>query len=219
MVGATSFRDCDEFTPITNMYEARWPAALLTYYVVVFIVAFVLRSLLVYRRSGVNPLVLPSSADAYGYVARAFKVVIVGIGVVVGGLAISPESQIYFGRWTALSTPVVAYAGWALLIASLIWLLIAQAQMGASWRIGIDDKRRTELVQHGLFTLSRNPIFLAMRVNLVGLFLVFPSAVTSALLVAGEILMQVQVRLEEQHLTNLHGQVYDAYRAKVRRWL
>ena len=201
------------------MYEAHWPAALLIYYGVVFIVAFVLRSLLVYRRSGVNPLVLPSGADAYGYVARAFKVVIVGIGVVVIGLAISSQFQIYFGRWAALSTLAIAYAGWALLITSLIWLLIAQGQMGASWRIGIDDKRRTELVQHGLFTLSRNPIFLAMRVNLAGLFLVFPSAVTAALLVAGEILMQVQVRLEEQHLANLHGQIYEAYQTKVRRWL
>ena len=201
------------------MYETHWPAALLIYCIVVFIFAFALRSLLVYRRSGVNPLVLPSSDDTYGYVALAFKVVIAGIAVVVIGLAIWPGSQIYFGRWSVLSTPVVAYPGWTLLIASLIWLLIAQAQMGTSWRIGIDDKRRTELVQHGLFTLSRNPIFLAMRVNLVGLFLVFPSVVTAALLVAGEILIQVQVRLEEQHLANLHGQVYDSYRAKVRRWL
>lgn len=201
------------------MYETHWPTALLIYCIVVFILAFALRSLLVYRRSGVNPLVLPSSDDAYGYVAFAFKVVIVGVGVVVIGLAIWPDSENYFGRWTALISPALAYVGWALLIGSLIWLLIAQAQMGASWRIGIDAKRRTELVQHGLFTLSRNPIFLAMRLDLVGLFLVFPSAVTSALLVAGEILIQVQVRLEEQHLANLHGQVYDAYRARVRRWL
>jgi protein-S-isoprenylcysteine O-methyltransferase Ste14 len=201
------------------MYETHWPAALLIYCIVVFIFAFALRSLLVYHRSGVNPLVLPSTDDAYGYVALAFKVVIVGIGVVVIGLAIWPDSQNYFGRWTALSSPALAYVGWALLIASLIWLLIAQAQMGASWRIGIDDKRRTELVQHGLFSLSRNPIFLALRLHLVGLFLVFPSAVTSALLAAGEILIQVQVRLEEQHLANLHGAAYEAYRAKVRRWL
>jgi protein-S-isoprenylcysteine O-methyltransferase Ste14 len=201
------------------IYKTHWPAALLIYYIVCFIFAFALRSLLVYRRSGVNPLVLPSSDDAYGYVALAFKLVIAGIGFVVIGLAIWPDSEIYFGRWTALSSPALAYVGWALLIASLIWLLIAQAQMGASWRIGIDAKRRTELVQHGLFNLSRNPIFLAMRLNLVGLFLVFPSAVTSALLAAGEILIQVQVRLEEQHLANLHGAAYEAYRAKVRRWL
>ena len=201
------------------MYDTYWPVALLVYYVVVFVVAFAGRSLLVYRRSGVNPLVLPSSDDAYGYVARAFKVVIAGIAAVVISLAFWPELQFIFGRWTVLSIPLLAYIGWALLTASLLWLVVAQAQMGSSWRIGIDNKHRTELVHHGLFTVSRNPIFLGMRANLLGLFLVFPSAVTSALLVTGEILMQVQVRLEEQHLANLHGVVYDAYREKVRRWL
>ena len=201
------------------MYEAYWPIALLIYYIVVFVVAFAWRSLLVYRRSGVNPLVLPSSADAYGYVARAFKVTIAGIATVVILMAFWPASQTYFGRWAVLSTPSLAYLGWALLIATLVWLVIAQVQMGTSWRIGIDDKHQTELVQHGLFARSRNPIFLAMRTNLLGFFMIFPSAVTVALLVAGEILMQVQVRLEEKHLENLHGAAYDAYRAKVRRWL
>ena len=201
------------------MYEAYWPIALLIYYTVVFIVAFAWRSLLVYRRSGVNPLVLPSSADAYGYVARGFKVTIAAIAATVISLAFWPTSQVYFGPWTLLGTQALAYVGWVLLLVSLIWLVIAQAQMGASWRIGIDDKHHTELVQRGLFTRSRNPIFLAMRINLLGLFLIFPSAMTASLLVAGEILMQVQVRLEEQHLTNLHGPAYEAYRAKVRRWL
>ena len=201
------------------MYEAYWPLALLIYYIVLFIVAFAWRSVMVYRRSGVNPLVLPSSADAYGYVARGFKITIVGIAAVVIALALRPALQNYFGPWTVLSRPAFAYAGWALLSATLIWLVIAQVQMGNSWRIGIDNKHRTELVQHGLFARSRNPIFLAMRINLLGLFLIFPSAVTAALLVAGEILMQVQVRLAGKHLASLHGAAYDAYRAKVRRWL
>jgi protein-S-isoprenylcysteine O-methyltransferase Ste14 len=74
-------------------------------------------------------------------------------------------------------------------------------------------------VQGGLFAISRNPIFLAMRVTLLGLFLVLPSAATLSLLVAGEILMQVQVRLEEKHLASLHGAEYAAYCQRVRRWL
>jgi protein-S-isoprenylcysteine O-methyltransferase Ste14 len=75
------------------------------------------------------------------------------------------------------------------------------------------------LVQHGLFARSRNPIFLSMRMALLGLVLVAPSAATLVLLVAGELLMQVQVRLEEQHLTGLHGERYAAYCHRVRRWL
>jgi protein-S-isoprenylcysteine O-methyltransferase Ste14 len=91
--------------------------------------------------------------------------------------------------------------------------------MGNAWRIGIDEKNETELVSNGLFLLSRNPIFLSMRINLIGLFLVLPNAVTLALVAAGEVLMQVQVRLEEAHLESLHGAKYMEYRSTVRRWL
>ncbi|MFN4252211.1 methyltransferase [Deinococcus sp.] len=76
--------------------------------------------------------------------------------------------------------------------------LVAQVQMGASWRIGL-ERARTALVQSGVFARSRNPIFLAMRLMLLGLFLAAPQAVTLTLLVVGEVLMQVQVRLEEAY--------------------
>ena len=85
--------------------------------------------------------------------------------------------------------------------------------------MGIDAARSTQLVSHGLFGLTRNPIFLAMRVNLLGFFLVVPNAVTLAVLTAGELLIQVQVRLEEAHLADLHADAYARYCAKVPRWL
>jgi protein-S-isoprenylcysteine O-methyltransferase Ste14 len=75
------------------------------------------------------------------------------------------------------------------------------------------------LVQTGLFRVSRNPIFLATRLALLGFFLVAPNAATLAILAAGEVAIQVQVRLEEQHLSNMHGAAYADYRSKVARWL
>lgn len=133
--------------------------------------------------------------------------------------AVDPDAVAGFGEFSLLRLPLLQIMGWALLMASLGWLLIAQAQMGSSWRIGIDAENRTALVTRGLFTVSRNPIFLAMRVNLLGLFFVLPHGVTLAILVAGEVLIQVQVRLEEQHLTSLHGEPYVHYRTRVRRWV
>lgn len=85
--------------------------------------------------------------------------------------------------------------------------------------MGIDRANQTALIRRGPFALSRNPIFLGMRLNLLGLFLVLPNAVTLGVLVAGELLMQVQVRLEEQHLSQMHGQEYAEYRQQVPRWL
>ena len=46
-----------------------------------------------------------------------------------------------------------------------------RCQMGKSWRIGIDTENKTDLVEKGLFTVSRNPIFFGMRMALFGFFL------------------------------------------------
>ena len=193
--------------------------ALLLYFIVYLLLAFVWRSLLVYKRSGQNPLVLPTRDDANGYVGRAFKILIILVAAIVATNAIAPNWMSLLGSLQFLQNSLFKQVGWALLAVSLLFLLVAQAQMGNSWRIGIDENNRTELVSKGLFSFSRNPIFLSMRINLTGLFLVLPNAVTLALVAVGEVLMQVQVRLEEAHLHSLHGAKYMEYRSTVRRWL
>ncbi len=58
-----------------------------------------------------------------------------------------------------------------------------------------------------------------MRVNLLGLFLTLPNALTLSIWVLSDILMQIQVRLEEEHLLWLQGESYVHYRQEVKRWL
>lgn len=65
-----------------------------------------------------------------------------------------------------------------LLLTLLAWMVVAQAQMGESWLIGIDEEWRTPLVRQRVFGFSRNPIFLGMMLTLLWLFLVVPNAVT-----------------------------------------
>lgn len=83
----------------------------------------------------------------------------------------------------------------------------------------IDEQHATALVTHGLFKYSRNPIFLAMRCALFAFTLISPTAPILALTVAAELLMQIQVRMEETHLNQLHGQHYLDYLQRVNRWL
>jgi protein-S-isoprenylcysteine O-methyltransferase Ste14 len=193
--------------------------ALLGFFTAYLLLAFVWRSVTVYRRTGINPVVLAKGDDAYAYVGRAFTLVVGGCAFAVAMIAFSPDPERWLGALGWAQRPALLWTGWAMLSGSLVWLLVAQIQMGASWRIGVDFQRRTELVQRGLFSLSRNPIFLGMRCNLLGFLFVFPSAATLTLAVAGEILIQIQVRLEEVHLAAVHGPVYTAYRSRVPRWL
>ncbi len=188
---------------------------LLLFYLLFFAAAMLLPTLRVWKQTGVNPLVLPTSDDASGFVGRMFKIVIVALGVYLflGSLnLITPIGKMRIP--TALSS-----VGWALLITSFLWVVIAQFQMGRSWRIGIDTEVKTELVATGLFRFSRNPIFLGMMVQLLGLFLVQPDGVMLTMLVAAFILISVQIRMEEAHLSALHGEAYARYCGSVRRWI
>ena len=155
---------------------------------------------------------------AHGLVAKWFRATLISIFVLLAAiLAGLPGSTTGPLEW--VNVEIMQPAGWVLLVLSLLWVIAAQAQMGSSWRIGIDSGTRSPLITSGLFAISRNPIFLGMRASLLGLFLVLPNAFSLAILIAGEILIQVQVRLEEQHLSTVHDAEFQRYRGAVRRWL
>lgn len=118
------------------------------------------------------------------------------------------------------SSALAAQASGGLLLAvSFLWTVLAQRHMGASWRIGVDQARQTGLVARGLFSVSRNPIFLGMVATLAGLFLVLPSTATLVIMVLGIVVIELQVRVEEEHLVQVHGAAYTEYKRRVPRWL
>ncbi len=190
-------------------------SALALYFVVFFVVIFVWRSWLVYRRTGINPVVLSRHDDAHGYVGRAFKWLMLGLALHVFALALLPT----YVAPDITAYPALQWLGWGILLTALPTAGWAQHDMGAAWRIGIDEAAQPQLIQHGVYKLSRNPIFLATRMALLGLMLVSPGAVTLVFAALGEVLMQVQVRLEEAYLQRCLGQTYANYCARVPRWL
>ena len=188
-----------------------------TYFIVYFGIAFVAKSVIVAKRIGKNPLVLPKDDSAYGLIGLYFKLTLVAMFLYVLAFAFFPTWHDNFLPIISIDNLTIKYIGLGLLAIALIWTIIAQAHMKNSWRIGIDTETKTELVTAGLFRLSRNPIFFGMILSLVGLFLTTPNALTGLFLILGYILIQIQIRLEEEFLTKEHGQNYLTYRQKVRR--
>ncbi|WP_396146211.1 methyltransferase family protein [Flavobacterium sp.] len=187
------------------------------YFIIYFGIAFVLKSLIVAKRIGKNPLVLPKDDSAYGLIGLYFKLTLIAMFVYVLAFAFFPAWHTYFLQIIQLDNSTIKYIGLTLLLIALLWTVIAQGHMKNSWRIGIDTETKTELVTTGLFGLSRNPIFFGMILSLVGLFLVTPNALTALFLILGYVLIQIQIRLEEEFLGKEHGQEYINYKQKVRR--
>ncbi|MDY3548372.1 isoprenylcysteine carboxylmethyltransferase family protein [Riemerella anatipestifer] len=190
---------------------------LLAYFIVYFGIAFVAKSVIVAKRIGKNPLVLPKDDSAYGLIGLYFKLTMIFMFVYVLLFAFVPTFYKYFLPIRQLETLTIKYVGLGLLAFALIWTIIAQGHMKNSWRIGIDTETKTELITEGLFKFSRNPIFFGMILSLIGLFLTTPNALTGLFLILGYVLIQIQIRLEEEFLTNQHGQKYAIYKQKVRR--
>jgi protein-S-isoprenylcysteine O-methyltransferase Ste14 len=191
---------------------------LLPYFLLFFVAAFVLPTWRVWRRDGTNALVLPRDDSAFGVIGFWFKVLISSILVLCASVAFGVSLNA-IGPLEWANHSWLKLLGAILLVATLVWVVIAQAHMGQSWRIGIDQKVASKLVTSGLFARSRNPIFLGMRINMLGLFFILPNAATLTFFVASEILMAVQVRLEEAHLRETIGPLYLAYCERVPRWL
>jgi len=181
--------------------------------------AFVWRSYTVWRKSGINPVVFKQSDDAHDFIGRVFKLLFGIVVIVVVLYSVFPAAYEYLLPIPWLDREWIKVAGVTLLLASLIWTILAQSQMGESWRIGIDIEHKTQLVQAGVFSISRNPIFLGILVTILGLLLATPNAITLTLLVLAFVLVNIQVRLEEEHLKTMIGDEYILYSQRVRRWI
>ncbi len=111
-------------------------------------------------------------------------------------------------------------AGGGLFWGGLIGTLLAQIAMGDSWRIGVDDAERTDLVTDGPFQYVRNPIFTAMIPASLGIALLVPNAVALVAVLALVAALEMQTRLiEEPYLLRTHGEVYARYASRAGRFL
>jgi len=188
------------------------------YFALFFGLAMLWRSYIAWKRTGVNPYALGNNDTVHDYVGKLFRFTLIATALIVLAFSLSESLYNLLLPIPWLDSSLLVGIGLALLAAALIWVLVAQIQMGDSWRIGIDDKTSSPLVQHGLFGVSRNPIFLGMLVMLIGLLFTIPTAATLIVTLLGFMLIHIQVRLEEPFLLDKYGEAYRVYQKRVRRW-
>lgn len=181
--------------------------------VIFLLTAMVWPSVRLYRRTGTVAVTFGRTTDPRQRVIGAlFSATLFGIlgDAVLFGI-MGPE------RIGIVTAPVWLTAlGWIAMALGLAVVLVAQNEMGNSWRVGIDEER-TELVTGGLFRFVRNPIFSAMLLMAAGMTAVMPSLIGGLAWFFMAALVRVQCHLEEQHLLALHGETYRAYASRVGR--
>jgi protein-S-isoprenylcysteine O-methyltransferase Ste14 len=120
----------------------------------------------------------------------------------------------------ALESDAIQAVG--VLLASVGGLAVfgAQLGMGESWRIGVSDEERLDLVTGGWFSIIRNPIYTAMLVGWTGFALMVPTWLGIAAVPLIALGLEIQVRaVEEPYLLRTHGEAFRNYAARVGRFL
>ena len=174
--------------------------------------AFLWRPWLQYRRHGTWGVILFRTP---GWGQRMRDATLVVFTLVVLGQAVVAAAQ------PELVTDSLAMqtGGIALLFGGIAFVVFAQLQMGASWRIGIDEKVAPGLVTTGIFGFCRNPIYLAMIVVTAGYTLLVPTPLSWILLAGTVVGMSTQARTEEAYLLRTYGQGFREYARRVGRFL
>ena len=166
------------------------------------------------RRKGINALVF-GVTDKSDFLlvpmvlAIAYTVLANTFGLPMWEPLIKPFWETVIPGWIGLVLCGLAIIGFALTLASF----------GDSFRVGIDEEKPDKLVTTGMFSISRNPIYVCFLMFFTGLFLIHRNIVIAAAVILFALAIHRQVLREEKFLKSYYGAEYEAYCRKVRRYL
>ena len=97
--------------------------------------------------------------------------------------------------------------------------LAAVLCMRDSWRAGIPDRDKTELITSGIYAYSRNPAFLGFDLMYLGTFLLLGNWLTGLCSAFAILTLHLQILQEERFLEAAFGEPYRRYRTQTARYL
>ena len=188
---------------------------------IVFYTLFIGRTLLLMKQ-GIKPFVLAKGKKG---IKRIIELLF-AVGLILWSLEIVFHSmKIDFHlvptQFIAIlfNIMLLKILGTIIIMIGLVILTLSFIAFGKSWRVGIDKENAGELVKKGIFSLTRNPIFLFIDIYYIGTFLVYPNIFFLILMILTITGMHYQIIQEEYFLLSQYGDEYKNYMNKVRRYL
>ena len=132
------------------------------------------------------------------------------------GAPIAQLLSIAFG-WSHLPAGA-RFTGFCVGILGDAIFLLSVLCMKDSWRAGIPDKDKTELITTGIYCFSRNPAFLGFDLMYVGVLLLYGNLLTLSFSVFAIVMLHLQILQEERYLVNTFGAPYQEYCRHVSRY-
>lgn len=132
----------------------------------------------------------------------------------------APAAQlvsVFFG-WSYMPAGA-RFTGFCIGMLGDIVFLASVICMRDSWRAGIPDSDKTELVTTGIYKFSRNPAFLGFDLQYIGVLLIYFNPLTAVFSAFAIVMLHLQILQEERYLLSAFGEPYQQYKNRVFRYL
>lgn len=196
---------------MSDLWEERLPYALSALLVLAVFYGIYFAKMLAQKRRGIRTRQIGRRKE------KSIHTVEVLMSIATLGAPMAQLMSIAFG-WSHLPANA-RFTGFLMgLLGDGIFLLSVLC-MKDSWRAGIPDKDRTELVTTGIYRYSRNPAFLGFDLMYAGVLLLYGNLLTLGFSVFAMVMLHLQILQEERYLVEAFGAPYQAYCRQVFRYL
>lgn len=172
------------------------------------------------KNTGVDPAVIgksTSSIQKYFYQCTNILTLYAVLMIVLHSSQFQLGSL--FSRITVLDQFLFYLIGFFTGLMGLSLCFYAQVKMGNSWRVGVDTNAKTDLITTGLYKYIRNPTYLGLFLLNMGLWLIWPTWTVFLFNLVFVLLLDIQVRCEEDYLSSMHGSKYIEYKKRTKRYI
>ncbi len=194
-----------------NLWEEHMPYGVLCLVVLALFYGIYFTKVLLQKRRGIQSRQIGRRKEKNIHTvelwmsAATFGVVLAQLLSVAFGWSMLPAGARFTGFCTGL-------------LGDLIFLFSVVC-MKDSWRAGIPDTDKTELVTTGIYRFSRNPAFLGFDFMYIGVLLLYFNPLTAAFTLFSVVMLHLQILQEERYLTAAFGEDYTDYKRHVFRYL
>lgn len=184
-------------------------------YVQLFVLYLVGKAIVFRMQRKVNPFQFLKNGLWEAFLWLSMYGILAAYGVLIAFAAV--------GKSIGLSLPFLAhnmiyFVGIAATVTGAVMMMAAQHQMAEHWRMGNDYAGKTELLTKGMFSVTRNPVYVGVLMLALGVSLLLQLYVGMILFVALWLVLRGVVRTEEEFLEEKFGMRYEQYKAKVGRF-
>ena len=122
------------------------------------------------------------------------------------------------GSFLIIDTSYSLIIGSVLISINLFIGAVSLINMKDSWRVGVLEDQKTQLIERGIYKFSRNPYFLSYIMMFIAYTVLLQNIILFGLSIIGFLFIHSMISKEEQYLLRIHRDSYIQYKKRVPRY-